>query len=231
MDEEMIPEGEEQMAEEVPAEESVPAEAAPAEEMAPEGEPTAAPAAPADGPTLPPEMMETMQKGAEALFYTAVQVASDPQAKRLLRKYLPTGKVRLACEFIIDQSLKIHKKQGFPITAPMVLAAAYWITMYVCSLSRASGAKVSPQQERLHVAEVMDWFLGQVNLGEIDKKYGDRARSWMQRQQEGAQQPPGAPGAPPPGGDMGGLGAAPSPGGEGGLGASQPQPEPQGGLM
>ena len=127
----------------------------------------------ADQGQLPPGMSETLKKGAEAMFYTAVQVTNGKRAKELLKKYFAKSNITDASTFVIDQVLKIHKQQDLPITGPMVLAASFWIVQYIASLARSAGAKISNQQAKVKTLEVMDWFLGKYDEYQLYDKYGD----------------------------------------------------------
>ena len=176
-----------------------------------------------------PALMETMVKGAEALFYTAVQVVNDKNARDLMRKQLGAGKVRQAAEFVVDQSLKIHKKQDMPLTGPMVIASIYWIVQYLCSLARAKGARINEASARMYVLNTIDWFVGRLRA---QKYQMDADKEGMaQAQKMAAAGAGGAPPSGPQGEPQGAPTGAALPPDQSGMGAAGAVAQPQGGLM
>ena len=90
-----------------------------------------APAQEQAGPQMKPEVSgeikEATEKGAQALFYTASQLAFSEKTSQIIKRMVGRKKLAQATDYLLDQSIKVHNKQGIPTTVPMVIAAAPFI--------------------------------------------------------------------------------------------------------
>ena len=152
---------------------------------------------------MPPAMMEAAVKGAEALFYTSVQIIGSKQMSGLIRKLLMRGNLSVATYTVLDQAMKVQNQQGLPITPPMVIGAVYYIAAFLKSIGAKAGARLTDANVKKATVETIDKFMGMIKGGVLLQKHAQQAAAM---QAQGAQgQPPagGTPAGPPPSGGMG----------------------------
>jgi len=152
---------------------------------------------------MPPAMMEAAVKGAEALFYTSVQIIGSKQLSELIRKLLMRGNLSVATWTVLDQAMKVQKQQGIPITPPMVIGAVYYIALFLKSVGAKAGARLTDANVKKATVETIDKFMGMIKGGVLLQKHGQQAAAI---QAQGSQQPAGPAdnqGGPPPSGGMG----------------------------
>lgn len=148
---------------------------------------------------MPPAMMEAAVKGAEALFYTSVQIIGSKQMGGLIRKLLLRGNLSVATWTVLDQAMKVQNQQGLPITPPMVIGSVYYIAAFLKSIGAKAGARLTDANVKKATVETIDKFMGMVKGGVLLQKHGRQAAAMRAQGVQG--QPP--PGGPPPTGGMG----------------------------
>lgn len=137
---------------------------------------------------LPPGLKQEIVDGTQVLFYTAVQVAMKPLAKKRIDPLLKRGKLFEASRYVMDQSIKNNRKEK--VSAPMLIVGIYYVTEFVASLGRSMGYKLTQEDVREATLLNVDHFTGQM----IHGKAADKMRK---------QKPKGPPvPVPPQGGQM-----------------------------
>ena len=159
---------------------------------------------------LPPALKQEIVEGSQLLFYTAVELAMNPLAKKRMDPLLKQGKLFDASRYLIDQTVKNNK--GQKMSGPMLIVSIYYITEFVASLGRSRGYKITEDDVKESTMLNIDHFTGQMLQGKAAKKMDEEATARQKMREAQAldrQQPTSAPRG----------------------GRQQPIPVPQGGMM
>jgi hypothetical protein len=154
---------------------------------------------------IPEELLQTSIKGAEALFYTSVQVLDTPDLEEIIMGQLESADLSEATQVTMDQAVKVHVQQRVPVTSPMVIAATNYVAMYLAEVAKGRGVEFDEGDIRGATFDYVDYHLAEVAGGRLLEVQQANDESGSPADPAAMGAPPGGPGpemgAPPGGGD------------------------------